>query len=168
MPASMAVNVLDDTDPLRFVGKEIGVSRWVTVDQPMIDTFGRVTLDWDRMHVDPAWARENSPFGTTISFGFLSVSLLTVMLGDVFARPADEVASLNYGFDRLRLIAPVLVGKRVRGRFSLTSLTARKPGRYQLSWDVVVEIEGEGKPALAASWLVVVDTADARTAIPAV
>ncbi len=159
------VNILDDADPMRWVGKPIGISRWITVDQDMIDTFGRVTKDWDQMHVDPDWCRENSPFGVTIGFGFLSVSLLTVMLNEVLARPADEVATLNYGFDRLRLISPVKVDCRVRGRFALKGLTARRAGRYQATYAASIEIDGEDKPALVADWLVVTDTAKPRTMI---
>jgi acyl dehydratase len=159
------VNILDDEDPMRWVGKPIGISRWITVDQDMIDTFGRVTKDWDQMHVDPDWCRENSPFGVTIGFGFLSVSLLTVMLNEVLARPADEVATLNYGFDRLRLISPVRVDSRVRGHFALKALSARRAGRYQAAYSTSIEIDGDDKPALVADWLVVTDTAHPRPSI---
>jgi acyl dehydratase len=159
------VNVLDDVDPMRWIGRELGASRWIMVDQAMIDAFGRTTLDWDRMHVDPEWCREHSPYGVPIGFGFLSVSLLTVMLNEVLARPNDEVATLNYGFDRLRLISPVRVGSRVRGRFALKAMSARRPRRYQATYDCTVEIEGEDRPALVAEWLVVTDTAAARPAL---
>jgi acyl dehydratase len=161
------VNIFDDADPKRWIGREIGVSNWIAVDQSMIDAFGRVTLDWDRMHVDPAWCRENSPFGVTIGFGFLSVSLLTVMLNEVLERPADEVATLNYGFDRLRLVAPVKVDQRIRGRFVLKDLQPRRVGRYQATYGATVEIEHEAKPALVADWLIVTDTAKARPTLDA-
>lgn len=159
------INVLDDPDPARWIGREIGTSSWIHVTQPMIDAFGRTTKDWDKMHVDPGWCKTNSPFGTTISFGFLTVSLLTAMLNEVLARPADEVATLNYGFDRLRLISPVPVDHKVRGHFALKSLTARRPGRYQAIYAVTVEAEGQSKPALIADWLVVTDTSRPRASI---
>jgi acyl dehydratase len=158
-------NILDDVDPMRWIGKEIGLSRWITVDQAMIDTFGRVTKDWDQMHVDPVWCQKHSPYGTTIGFGFLSVSLLTVMLNEVLSRPSDEVATLNYGFNRLRLISPVMVNSRVRGRFALKALSARRAGRYQATYAASIEIDGEDKPALVADWLVVTDTANPRPTI---
>lgn len=167
MTETTAINILDDADPIGWIGREIGTSRWITVDQPMIDTFGRVTLDWDPMHVDPQWCLTHSPFGTTMGFGFLSISLLTAMLNELLTRPADEVATFNYGFDRLRLVAPVLVDRRIRGRFTLRDIRARRPGRYQATYGVEVEIEGEDKPALAADWLVVTDTVHARPLLDA-
>jgi acyl dehydratase len=167
MTETSPINILDAADPAAWIGREIGTSRWITVDQPMIDTFGRVTLDWDPMHVDPQWCLTHSPFGTTMGFGFLSISLLTAMLNEVQTRPTDEVATFNYGFDRLRLVSPVLVDRRIRGRFSLRDLRSRRPGRYQATYGVEVEIEGEDKPALAADWLVVTDTARPRPTLDA-
>lgn len=165
MTAQPQANILDDADPLRWIGREIGVSSWITVDQRMIDAFGRVTRDLDRAHMDPDWCRDHSPFGTTMGFGFLSMSLLSAMLNELLARPTDEVATFNFGFDRLRLISPVLVDRRIRGRFSLKDIRSRRPGRYEATYGVEVEIEGERKPALVAEWLVVTDTAHPRATI---
>jgi len=141
------------------VGKKLGVSKWLTVTQEMIDGFARVTLDPDPMHIDPEWCKEHSPFGVPIAFGFLTVSLLTCMLREAleFASHSDVAESygLNYGIDKLRMVAPVRVGSRIRGHFTLGSLVERKPGEHIQSVDVVVEIEGQDKPALVATWLAI-------------
>lgn len=157
----------DDADPARWIGRPVGTSSWHTIDQEMINGFGRVTKDWDKMHVDPEWCHAHSPLGTPISFGFLTVSLLTVMLNECHIRPHDEVATFNYGFNRLRIVSPVRVGKRVRGHFTLQDIAARKACRYQATYAVTVEIEGEDKPALVAEWLLVTDTAKPRAKLDA-
>jgi acyl dehydratase len=134
------------------VGDKIGVSPWVTIEQKDIDDFGRVTRDWDPMHVDPAWCAESGPFPTTVSFGFLTMSFITHMSHE--ARPwPDGVYALNYGFDRLRFIAPVPVGSRIRGHFSLVAAEGRTDGSVKTVTDVTIEIEGHEKPALTGQWL---------------
>lgn len=140
------------------VGAEIGVSDWVTVTQDMIDRFGEATLDPDPMHIDPVWARENGPFGKTIAFGFLTVSLLTRLFHaasdtDSAREPAKEGYYLNYGFDRLRLVSRVPVGARVRGRFGVASRDKDAKGRWRMAMDCTIEIEGDERPALVARWL---------------
>lgn len=139
-------------------GKEIGVSEWVMVDQNMISVFGSNTLDPDPMHVDPAWAKQNGPYGGTIAFGFLTVSLLTHMLhGAMGADPTTETGEnghfLNYGFDYLRLISPVKAGARVRGRFKVIEQRVDGKGRTIVKFGAEVEIENEPRPALVAEWL---------------
>lgn len=139
-------------------GAEVGVSDWILVDQAMIDGFGSVTLDPDPMHVDPQWATQNGPFGGTIAFGFLTVSLLTHMLHSAMGtHPGKEAAGegyyLNYGFDRLRLVSPVPAGARVRGRFVKLRQDKDEKGRYRTTFDCLVEIEGAERPALIAQWL---------------
>ena len=133
-------------------GEPIGTSPWLTISQTDIDDFARVTRDPDPMHVDPEWCRDKGPFPTTVAFGFLSLSLITHM-----SHQAREWASgtygLNYGFDRLRFVAPVPVGSRVRGHFTLRSAEAREDGSLLTKTDVIVEIEGEERPALVAEWL---------------
>ena len=140
------------------LGGVVGTSRWLTVDQPMIDRFGQATLDPDPMHIDPQWAKSNAPFGGTIAFGFLTISLLTHLLHD--AMGTDPVRDalhqgyyLNYGFDRLRLVAPVRVGSRVRGVFKLAKRIRDERDRLVSTFDCVIEIEGEERPALIAQWL---------------
>lgn len=133
-------------------GESFGTSDWLTVTQDDIDLFARATRDHDPMHVDPAWCREHGPFPTTIAFGFLSLSLITHFSHQ--ARPWPEGSyALNYGFDRVRFVAPVPVGARIRGRFTYLGAEPRPDGSYLTRTGVVVEIEGEEKPAVAAEWL---------------
>jgi acyl dehydratase len=139
-------------------GDEVGSSRWITIDQAMISDFGRITLDPDPMHVDADWAAENSPFEGTIAFGFLTVSLLTHMMYSAMKRTpyVDGTVNghyLNYGFDRLRFVAPVKVGSRVRGHFRMTDRVLDDAGRWRANFHCSVEIEGEDRPALVADWL---------------
>lgn len=137
-------------------GTEIGVSAWVLIDQDMVDRFAEVTKDPDPLHNDPEWARANGPFGGTTAFGFLTMSLLTHMFRTVVEhdlRETDLGLFLNYGFDRLRLVAPVPVGKRIRGRFTMGDRRADAGGRWIVRFLCEVEIEGSERPALVAEWL---------------
>ena len=139
------------------VGSEVGVSDWILVDQPAIDAFAEVTQDHQFIHVDPE-AAARTPFGGTIAHGFLTLSLLSRMAADVMLRPESVKMGVNYGFERVRFIAPVRSGKRVRGRFRLTAFDEKNPGQFQFVHNVVVEIEGEDKPALTADWIGLVFT----------
>ena len=134
------------------VGDEIGVSSWLTVAQPRIDAFADATEDHQFIHVDPA-AAAAAGFGGTIAHGFLSLSLLSRMAADAMLLPDGLKMALNYGFDRVRFLAPVRSGKRVRGRFTLDSVEEKAPGQWLMRHHVTVEIEGEDKPALTAAWL---------------
>lgn len=141
-------------------GAEVGVSPWLTVSQTMIDTFARATLDPDPMHVDPEWAAANSPFRGTIAFGFLTLSLLThLMHGAMGIQGAHDPRRsgyyLNYGFDRVRLVAPIRTGSRVRGCFTLLGRRTDEQRRLITTFECKVEIEGEARPALFAEWLTV-------------
>ena len=140
------------------VGQELGVSDWHDISQSRIDAFGATTSDPDPMHMDPTWASRNSPFKSTIAFGFLTISMLTALYHDVMKYDRIKVPAigygLNYGFNRLRLIAPVPVGSKIRGRFSLNSIDERLDKKFLLTLDVVIEIEGQEQPALVAEWLV--------------
>ncbi len=128
-------------------------SSWFTVDQAMIDRFADATHDHQFIHVDPARAKAETPFGGTIAHGFLSLSLLSAMAVDCVPRPAEAVMGINYGFEKIRFLAPVASGKRVRGHFILAEAALRNPNELLTTYDVTVEIEGEDKPALAARWL---------------
>lgn len=156
------IKLFDETDALKYLGQEIGISRWIEVTQQRITDFGHVTEDPDRMHIDPAFAAEHSPWGKTFAFGFLTMSLMTRMINDVVARPVDEVSTLNYGFDRLRLLTPVLVDSRIRGHVVLKDLSLRAPRQYRAVYAVTVEIEGQERPALVADWLSVTNVAADR------
>ena len=134
------------------VGHEVGVSSWLTVDQARIDAFADATEDRQFIHVDPAGAAR-TPFGGTIAHGFLSLSLLSRMAAEATLLPDGLKMAVNYGFDRVRFLAPVRSGKRVRGRFTLDSVDQKAPGQWLMRHKVTVEIEGEDKPALTAEWL---------------
>ena len=140
------------------IGSELGVSDWVTITQDMIRAFGAATLDHDPMHDDPVWAKEQGPFGTTIAYGFQTVGLLTHLMRNALGEgytmePSKEGYPLNYGFDRLRLVAPVPVNSRIRGRFTLADRSVDEKGRIVQRVSAIVEIEGHDRPALAAEWL---------------
>jgi len=134
------------------VGSEIGASDWILVDQQRIDQFAETTEDRQFIHVDPAAAAQ-TPFGGTIAHGFLSLSLLSRMAADVMQVPDATKMAVNYGLDRVRFIAPVRSGSRVRGRFTLDAVEDKAPGQLLLRHTVTVEIESSGKPALTAQWL---------------
>jgi len=158
MSSSTAVFNLPFAEQRSRIGQKVGTSRWVLVDQPMIDRFGAVTLDPDPMHIDPEWCRQFSPFRTTVAFGFLTTSLLTHLYHDVLQYDRQGHADtggypLNYGFDRLRLLSPVHVNSRVRGHFTLIDVRERGPGEVVHKTRVEIEIEGQQKPALVADWL---------------
>jgi acyl dehydratase len=138
------------------VGTEIGVSDWILIDQDRIDRFADVTEDRQFIHIDPVRAAAETPFGGTVAHGFLSLSLLSRMGEDVFLHPPNVKMGVNYGFERVRFMAPVKAGKRIRGRFTLASATERKPGQWRFVHDVTVEIEGEPKPALTVEWIGVI------------
>jgi acyl dehydratase len=134
-------------------GREIGVSAWHTIDQPMIDTFARVTGDQHFIHVDPARAAAVLPSGGTIAHGFFTLALLSNMAYQVCPTIEGVRYPLNYGFNRLRFVAPVPVGSRVRGRFVLKSVDVIDAQQRQIVYDASVEIDGAKKPALVAEWL---------------
>jgi acyl dehydratase len=134
------------------IGTEVGVSSWLTVDQARIDAFADATDDRQFIHVDPTAAKQ-TPFGGTIAHGFLSLSLLSRMGAEAMLLPEGLEMAVNYGLDRVRFLAPVKSGKRVRGRFTLDSVEEKAPGQLLMRHTVTVEIEGEEKPALTAEWL---------------
>ena len=134
------------------VGKEVGISSWLTIDQRRIDEFAEATEDRQFIHVDPE-AAGRTPFGGTIAHGFLSLSMLSRMAAEGMLVPDSIKMAVNYGLDRVRFIAPVMSGKRIRGRFRLDSIEEKAAGQYLLRHMVTVEIEGEEKPALTAEWL---------------
>jgi acyl dehydratase len=157
------IQLFNEPNILSSIGTEIGKSNWIKVTQELITNFGHLTKDPDLAHIDPEWAKQNSPFGTTIAFGFLTVSLLTTMLNGIVARPEDEVSTLNYGFDRLRFLSPVLVGAEIRGCFELKAIELRSPTQFKVTYGVIIEIAGSEKPAMLADWLCITNVANART-----
>ena len=134
------------------IGREVGGSSWLVVDQARIDAFADATEDRQFIHTDAAAAAQG-PFGETIAHGFLSLSLLSRMAAEAMLLPEGLKMAVNYGFDRVRFLAPVRSGRRVRGRFTLDSVEEKAPGQILMRHTVTVEIEGEEKPALTAEWL---------------
>ena len=134
------------------IGQPSGSSDWIEVTQERIDVFADITEDRQFIHVDPVAAAQ-TPFGGTIAHGFLSLSLLSRMAADAMQVPDTARMAVNYGLDRVRFIAPVRAGKRVRGHFTLALIDEKAPGQLLFHNDVTVEIEGESKPALTARWL---------------
>jgi acyl dehydratase len=144
-----------DIDPnqlLERVGEPLGVSDWLLVDQVRINAFADVTDDHQFIHVDPERARR-TPFGGTIAHGLLTLSLIVPLCWDFVPKLRGTRLLLNYGFDKVRFIAPVKVGSRIRARATLAGAEARKPGQWLMNMTVEIEIEGEDKPALVAEWL---------------
>jgi acyl dehydratase len=134
------------------VGQEIGVSEWRMITQQQIDQFAEVTGDRQWIHLDQDRARRESPYGTTIAHGFLTVSLLSQLINEAVIIDGDFKLRVNYGFNRLRFTGAVPSGARIRGRFTLHSIKD-VDGGVELNWLSTVEVEGRDKPALVAEWL---------------
>ncbi|HEU5481673.1 MAG TPA: MaoC family dehydratase [Sphingomicrobium sp.] len=139
------------------IGEEVGASGWLTVDQERIDAFADATEDRQFIHLDPDAAAQ-TPFGGTIGHGFLTLSLLSRMAAEAMLIPDNAKMVVNYGLDRVRFLAPVKSGKRVRGRFVLDGVEEKAGGQVLLRHSVTVDIEGEDKPALSAQWLTLLFT----------
>jgi len=137
------------------IGDEVGVSGWIMLGQARIEQFADATEDRQFIHIDPAAAAQ-TPFGGTIAHGFLTLSLLSRMGAEAMLLPEGTQMAINYGLDRVRFLAAVRSGKRVRGRFTLDSVEEKGPGQILLRHSVTVEIEGEDKPALSAVWLALI------------
>lgn len=136
-----------------FVGREVGVSDWETIDQARIDRFAECTGDRQWIHTDAERARRESPFGATVAHGYLLLSLIAPTSLAVFIEPAGIAAALNYGIDRVRFVSPVTAGARVRNRIRLVAAEDKGGGRLLLTTENTLEIEGAGKPALVAQVL---------------
>ncbi|MES2119142.1 MAG: MaoC family dehydratase [Pseudomonadota bacterium] len=139
------------------IGEEVGISSWLTMDQDRILTFAEATEDRQFIHTH-AEAAAQTPFGGTIAHGFLTLSLLSRMGAEAMVMPEGLTIAINYGLERVRFLAPVRSGKRVRGRFTLDSFEEKAPGQYLARHLVTVEIEEEEKPALTALWLTLLVT----------
>jgi acyl dehydratase len=135
------------------VGMLLGVSDWIVIEQGIIDQFADVTRDWQFIHIDPVRAKE-TPFGGTIAHGLLTLSLVSAMSFTAVPAIAGAQVVINYGFNSIRFISPVLSGSRVRGSFKLKQFVERQPRQWQSTLDVRVDIENVLKPALIAEWLI--------------
>ena len=148
-------NEISLVDVVKRIGEEIGLSKWITVDQSMINAFADATDDHQFIHVDPERAA-SSPFGGTIAHGFLTLSLLSAMNYDALPVIREQTMGINYGFDKIRFMSPVRSGKRVRGHFVLADARFRGSSMLMTTYDISIEIEDERKPAMTASWITIV------------
>ena len=137
----------------QFVGRELGVSDWVVVDQDRIDAFAECTGDRQWIHIDVERAKRESPFGGPIAHGYLTLSLVAATVMEIGIIPPDAATGVNYGVDKVRFIAPVKAGARVRNRATLVAAEAQNGGRTLLKLQCMLEIDGESKPALIAEIL---------------
>ena len=146
-----------DTITIQERATQIGsetVSDWVEVTQEMINKFADATGDHQFIHVNPEMAKM-TPFGGTIAHGFLTLSLMPLLSSKVADAPKIEGVKMgvNYGGNKVRFLQPVRSGKRVRGRFVLTEFAEKRPGQWQQTTEITIEIEGEDKPAMIAEWI---------------
>ncbi|PYC20178.1 MaoC family dehydratase [Pseudomonas alcaligenes] len=132
-----------------YVGKELGRSQWLTIDQQRINQFAECTGDHQFIHVDPVKAK-HTPFGSTIAHGFLSLSLIPMLMESLMIMPEGLKMAVNYGLDSVRFIQPVKVDSRVRLAVSILEVTEKRPGQWLIKAQATLEIEGEEKPAYIA------------------
>tara|TARA_Y100000588_G_scaffold145857_1_gene159682 strand:- start:10327 stop:10797 length:471 start_codon:yes stop_codon:yes gene_type:complete len=144
---------ISPTELSSLVGVETGVSDWITVDQSRIDAFAACTEDFQFIHIDPVQAKQKAGFDRTIAHGFLVLSLFSNFAVQAAVALERAQVSINYGFEKLRFLTPVVSGSRVRGRFVLANAVERKSDQWLLSYDVTVEIEDQSKPAIFARWI---------------
>jgi acyl dehydratase len=147
----------------RYIGRVIGVSDWLTVDQARIDAFGRATNDMNRIHVDPEFARINSPFGGVVAHGFLTLALLTHLSQTAEMMPEGVDYGINVGFERVRFLAPVPVDSAIRLKATALACEQRQPGRWSFKCRCNIEVRDSGRVALSAIWTVLfINTALSR------
>src|SRR5262245_17800292 len=148
----MPQRVIDVAELRTLVGQEVGVSDWFTVAQERIDAFAAVTEDRQWIHCDTDRARTESPYGTTIAHGYLTLSLLPHLLSQTVRVQGPFSRVINYGLNRVRFPAAVPAGARIRARCTLQA-AEEVPGGLQVAWAVTVECEGQPKPVLVAESL---------------
>ena len=146
MPGPRVVNGIEELKSLS--GLEGGASDWLTITQEMIDRFADVSGDHQWIHVDPERARRETPFGSSIAHGFLTVSLLSQLSQQAINVQGNFKMRINYGFNRLRFVSPVRAGSKIRARFTAQNVTDN-----EVTWLVTVDVEGQTKPAVVAEWL---------------
>jgi len=135
------------------IGQELGVSGWVTIDQARIDAFASCTGDHQWIHVDIERAKQESPFRSSIAHGYLTLAMVAPLAMEIGVIPSDASAGLNYGIDKVRFLAPVPAGARVRLRVVLTGVETREGGQMIMRTQNTLEVEGSEKPALIAETL---------------
>ncbi len=146
------VKIVSKEELLAANGKDLGHSDWFTIDQDRINTFADATLDHQFIHVDVE-AAAKTPFGGTIAHGFLTLSMLPYLMKDLTLIPENIVMGVNYGFNSLRFLNPVVVNSKIRAAATIKDVVEKKPGQFLVTYMVSIEIEGADKPALVAEWL---------------
>lgn len=144
--------VIEKIQVKEYIGFEAEPTAWHTISQEAINQFADCTLDHQFIHVDPEKAKE-TPFGTTIAHGFLSLSMLSHFAEQYSVIIDGFYMGLNYGFDKVRFMSPVKVNSRIRARAKILDIEEAKAGQYRVKTQVTVDIEGEEKPALIAEWI---------------
>ncbi len=152
----MPVSLTRESAP-GLIGTELGVSEWFRIDQSRIDAFADATLDHQFIHVDPEKAKL-TPFGGTIAHGFLTLSLLPYLVTGLGIGMEGAVMGLNYGFDKIRFLAPVKVDSRVRARAKLVGFQEKASKQFLITQEITIEIENEQRPALVSQWLTMIMT----------
>ncbi|NBO65589.1 MAG: MaoC family dehydratase [Acidobacteria bacterium] len=151
----MAKTVLKSIDDLEaMIGTEVAVSDWVEVTQSQIEQFANATGDRQWIHLDVERAGTESPFGGTIAHGFLTLSLLSMLVSESIGFSEPPRLTINYGLNRVRFVGPVRAGTRIRSRIVPQNLELISAGLRQLSWMITIEREGEERPAAVAEWLI--------------
>ncbi len=135
------------------VGENIGTSEWVEMTQEKINMFADATGDHQFIHVDEE-AAKMTPFGGTIAHGFMTLSMIPTLTAESDVPRIDGIKmAVNYGGNKTRFIAPVRSGKRIRGHWKLVEMSEKRPGQWQQTCEIAIEIEGEDKPALICEWM---------------
>ncbi len=137
----------------QFVGSELGVSEWLTIDQALIDQFAACTGDTQWIYIDVQRAQKESPFGTTIAHGYLVLAMLARFSFELGIMPSDASQAINYGTEKVRFPAPVRAGSRIRDRVVLTQVEGKGQGRALITTRHTIEIDGGNRPALVADTL---------------
>ena len=134
-------------------GEDFGVSDWILIDQEMIDQFAEVTQDPQFIHIDPERSRNETSFGGTIAHGFLILSLASKFSLEVFPQESGKMVTINYGFDKVRFISPVLSNSHVSGRFILKKVDVNRPTELRQVYDLSIEVKNYDSPAVVAEWI---------------
>ena len=148
----MAITVIPKEEMVNQVGTKFEPGPWVEMPQERINTFADCTEDHQFIHIDEEKAAQ-TPFGGTIAHGFLTLSMLVKMCEENAVMPENVVMGVNYGFDKVRFLAPVRSGKRIRAHVDIQSVDQKDDHRFLIKQGISVEIEGEETPALVAEWL---------------
>ena len=146
------IEIHDVSDLRQRLGQEIAVSDWFDISQDRISTFAETTEDRQWIHIDAARAASESPYGTTIAHGFLTLSMISALLRNAIRLPAQRLG-INYGLNRVRFIAAVPSGARIRGRFVPADIQDVEGG-YQMVWKITIEREGSERPCCVAEWII--------------